>query len=95
MTTQFGKAIVSIDAGYNKMTEKNSEYIRDLERTYLESGRTQKSHSEGSNPGDVFYTDLSASYDVDTLNLLSASFGGRHHRPSHPHRNTHSQTDRN
>ena len=76
MTTQFGKAIVSIDAGYNKMTEKNSQSIRDMERTYLESGRTMKSHSEGSNPGDIFYTDLSASYDIDTLNLISASFGG-------------------
>ena len=43
MTTQFGKAIVSIDAGYNKMTEKSSESIRDTERTYLESGRTLKS----------------------------------------------------
>ena len=40
MTTQFGKAIFSIDAGYNKMTEKSSESIRDTERTYLESGRT-------------------------------------------------------
>ncbi len=76
MTTQFGKAILSIDAGYNKMTEKSSQSIRDTERTYLESGRTQKSHSEGSNPGDIFYTDLSASYDIDTLNLTSASFGG-------------------
>ena len=76
MTTQFGKAIFSIDAGYNKMTEKSSESIRDTERTYLESGRTLKSHSEGSNPGDIFYTDLSASYDIDTLNLISASFGG-------------------
>ncbi len=76
MTTQFGKAIVSIDAGYNKMTEESSESIRDTERTYLESGRTLKSHSEGSNPGDIFYTDLSASYDIDTLNLISASFGG-------------------
>ena len=58
MTTQFGKAIVSIDAGYNKMTEKSSESIRDTERTYLESGRTLKSHSEGSNPGDIFYTEM-------------------------------------
>lgn len=49
MTTQFGKTILSIDAGYNKMTEESSENIRDMERTYLESGRTQKSHSEGSN----------------------------------------------
>ena len=60
MTTQFGKAILSIDAGYNKMTEKSSENIRDMERTYLESGRTLKSHSEGSNPGDIFYTDLTS-----------------------------------
>ena len=31
MTTQFGKAIVSIDAGYNKMTEESSQSIRDME----------------------------------------------------------------
>ena len=43
MTTQFGKAIVSIDAGYNKMTEESSQSIRDMERTYLESGRYAQS----------------------------------------------------
>lgn len=42
MTTQIGKAILSIDAGYNKMTEKSSTNIQDTERTYLTSGRTMK-----------------------------------------------------
>lgn len=76
MTTQLGKAIFSIDAGYNKMSEKSSLSIRDMERNYLESGRTMKTHQEGSNPGHIFYTDLGASFDIDTLNLISASFGG-------------------
>ena len=33
-------------------------------------------HSEGTNPGGIHYTNLNASYDIDSLNLLSASFGG-------------------
>ena len=76
MTTQIGKAILSIDAGYNKMTEKSSTNIQDTERTYLTSGRTMKVHQEGSNPGHIFYADLGGSFDIDTLNLISASFGG-------------------
>lgn len=32
--------------------------------------------SEGSNPGGIHYTNLNASYDIDSLNLVSASFGG-------------------
>ena len=39
MTTQFGKAIVSIDAGYNKMTEKSSENIRDM-RNHIQKALT-------------------------------------------------------
>ena len=32
--------------------------------------------SAGSNPGHIHYANLNASYDLDSLNLLSASFGG-------------------
>ena len=34
------------------------------------------SQSDGTNPGSIHYADINASYDIDSLNLLSASFGG-------------------
>ncbi len=76
LTTQFGKAILSVDYGYNYMSKKSTTTNGYIERTFVESGNTQKIISESANPGYIHYADINASYDIDTLNLLSASFGG-------------------
>ena len=76
LATQFGKAIVSVDYGYNYMSKQATKNDGYIERTYVNSGNTQIVNTEGSNPGYVHYVDLNASYDIDTLNLLSASLGG-------------------
>ena len=76
LTTQFGKAILSVDYGYNNMSKKSTSTNGYVERTFVESGNTMIASSECSNPGYVHYADINASYDIDTLNLLSASFGG-------------------
>jgi len=76
LATQFGKAILSVDYGYNNMSKKSTTTNGYIERTFVESGNTQIISSENSNPGYIHYADINASYDIDTLNLLSASFGG-------------------
>ena len=76
LATQLGKAIVSVDYGYNRMTKKSTASEGFVERTFVESGNTQKVSQTSSNPGYIHYADINASYDIDTLNLLSASFGG-------------------
>ena len=76
LTTQFGKAIVSVDYGYNNMSKKSTTTNSYMERTFVESSNTQIISGESSNPGYIHYADINASYDIDTLNLLSASFGG-------------------
>ena len=76
LATQLGKTIVSIDYGYNCMTKKSTASDGYVERTFVESGNTQKVSQTSSNPGYIHYADINASYDIDTLNLLSASFGG-------------------
>ena len=76
LTGQMGKLLLSVDYGFSKMTEKNSYYRTEVDRTYLDTGNRMFSNSEGSNPGDIHYTNLNASYDIDSLNLISASFGG-------------------
>ena len=76
LATQLGKAIVSVDYGYNYMSRKITTSNGYVERTFVETGNTHKVSSESSNPGYVHYADINASYDIDTLNLLSASFGG-------------------
>lgn len=76
LTTQMGKAILSVDYGYNNMSKKMTANHGYTERTFLETGHTQQIVTEGKNPGHLHYMDLNASFDIDTLNLLSASFGG-------------------
>ena len=76
LTTQMGKAIISIDYGYDGMSSKDTESKNDMERNYVESGNKIKSWNKGSNPGYLHYVDVDASYDIDSLNLLSASLGG-------------------
>lgn len=76
LATQLGKAIVSVDYGYNYMSKKITENQGYVERLFVETGNIQQATQNGSNPGYVHYADINASYDIDTLNLLSASFGG-------------------
>ena len=75
-TGQMGKLLLSVDYGFSKMTDKNSYNRTEVDRTYLNTGNRMLSNSESSNPGDIHYTNLNASYDIDSLNLISASFGG-------------------
>ena len=76
LTGQMGKLLLSADYGFNKMSDKSSYNRSEVDRTYLDTGNRMLSSSEGSNPGSIHYADLNASYDIDSLNLLSASFGG-------------------
>jgi hypothetical protein len=76
LTGQTGKLLMSVDYGYGGMSSCATESRVDVDRTYLDTGSRMLSHSEGTNPGAIHYTNLNASYDIDSLNLLSASFGG-------------------
>ena len=76
LTGQMGQLLMSIEYGYGGMSCRETESITETDRTYLDTGNRMLTHSEGTNPGDVHYTNLNASFDIDSLNLLSASFGG-------------------
>ena len=76
LTGQMGKMLLSVDYGYGGMSSKSTENSQVTERTFFETGNHLMAQSAGSNPGHIHYANLNASYDLDSLNLLSASFGG-------------------
>ena len=76
LTGQVGPLLMSVDYGYGGMSSRETENMTETDRTYLNTGNRMLSHSEGTNPGNIHYTNLNASYDIDSLNLLSVSFGG-------------------
>ena len=76
ITGQAGKLLVSADGGYGSMSRKETENRNDVERIFVKTGDVLKTYYDGTSPGHVVFADINASYDIDTLNLLSASFGG-------------------
>ena len=76
LTGQLGKLLMSVDYGYGGMSSRETENSSHTERSFLDTGNKMLLHSDGSNPGGIHYTNLNASYDIDSLNLVSASFGG-------------------
>ena len=76
LTGQLGKLLMSVDYGYGGMSSRETENSTHTERSFLDTGNKMTLHSDGSNPGGIHYTNLNASYDIDSLNLISASFGG-------------------
>ena len=76
LTGQMGKLLMSVDYGYGGMSSRETENSTHTERSFLDTGNKMTLQSDGSNPGGIHYTNLNASYDIDSLNLISASFGG-------------------
>ena len=76
LTGQMGKMLMSVEYGYGGMSSRETENSTETSRTFLDTGNRMLSRSEGTNPGNIHYANLNASYDIDSLNLLSASFGG-------------------
>ena len=75
-TGQMGKLLTSVEYGYGGMSSRETESINDTNRQYLNTGNRMLAHSNGTNPGSIHYADINASYDIDSLKLVSASFGG-------------------
>ncbi len=74
--TQIGKVVASVNYGY---TNKNRHYdhnIMESEHTYASTGNSLYSHNETRGTFNFHYGNLSASWEPDTLNLVSLSFGG-------------------
>lgn len=76
LTSQIGKTIISVDYGYNKMSKKSTSSHKRSERQFKDTGNYLFGNSDSSNPGYLHYADIDASYEVDSLNLLTATFGG-------------------
>jgi len=73
LTTQLGKAIMSLDYGYNHMSKKSTSTHGYVERTFVESGNIMKSSSDGKNPGYIHYADLNASSSASHSHIALAN----------------------
>ena len=95
ITSQIGKVVTSINYGYQNQNRHRSHNIMESETNYLSSGNTLSSFNESRAKVNVHYGDLSASWEPDTLNLVSLSFGGFYYDYRGDGINNARMTDRN
>lgn len=81
LTAQTGRLTFSVDYGYMWSSKDATESHSNSETRYRESGQTLLNHSSQDGPVQLHWGNLSASYEIDSLNLLSATGGGWYVRP--------------
>ena len=94
IVTQIGKVVASVNYGY---TNKNRHYdhnTMESEHTYATTGNSLYSHNETRGTFNFHYGNLSASWEPDTLNLVSLSLGGYYYGHSADGLNNARMTDR-
>ena len=77
ITTQIGKFTTSLNYNFSTLGKANTSPYYNSEYTYTESGnRLTSSGSNEIKKGGFHYGNIEASYEIDTLNLITLSFGG-------------------
>lgn len=76
VTTQTGKLVTSLNYGIQHAGKRQERTTTCAETVYPASGERGLSDGFQQVNGNVNFVDLSASYDIDSLNLLSASLSG-------------------
>lgn len=76
VTAQHGKLVTSLNYGYRHQGRKGYHQNYDMTQIYTASGDTLQTIGDGNASVNVHYGNLEASYEADTLNLITASVGG-------------------
>lgn len=71
-----GKFTLGATGFYQKQTRRQFASEDETWRNYVDTGTTMYNLYRNKQPAWVYYLDLNASYEVDSLNLITASFGG-------------------
>ena len=76
LTTQAGKLTTTLNYGYNYMAPGNAGGQSETYRCFKDSNNEIFENTSSHNHGYVHYGNLESSLDIDTLNLVTLSFGG-------------------
>lgn len=75
LTTSFNDKLTA-SINYSYVNIGGYEQYHDHSYTYAETGNNETGSIEMKNPGHLHFASLDLSYEIDTLNLVTASFSG-------------------
>lgn len=76
LAAQIGKLVVSADYTFSRQSKKQTLYGNESTQYFEKTGNSLAVNSQGTNAGNVHFANVMASYDVDSLNLMTLSADG-------------------
>ena len=73
LTTKVGKLTTTVNYNYANQNKKQTENNREEVYNYVKTGEQKREYGANSTAATIHFGNISASYEIDSLNLLTAS----------------------
>ena len=73
LTTKVGKLTTAVNYNYMHQSRKQTENNREEVYNYVKTGEQKREYGTNSTAATIHFGNISASYEIDSLNLLTAS----------------------
>ena len=73
LTTKVGKLTTTVNYNYMNQSRKQTENYREEVYNYVKTGEQKHEYGTNSTAATIHFGNISASYEIDSLNLLTAS----------------------
>ena len=95
LTTKVGKLTTTINYNYMNQSRKQTENNREEVYNYIKTGEQKREYGTNSTAATIHFGNISASYEIDSLNLMTASANFFGYKADANTQNTNERWDKN
>ena len=95
LTTKVGKLTTTVNYNYMNQSRKRTENYREEVYNYVKTGEQKREYGTNSTAAILHFGNISASYEIDSLNLLTASTTFLGYKADANAQNTNERWDKN
>ena len=95
LTTKVGKLTTTVNYNYMHQSRKQTENYREEVYNYVKTGEQKREYGTNSTAAIIHFGNISASYEIDSLNLLTASINFFGYKADANTQNTNERWDKN
>ena len=95
LTTKVGKLTATVNYNYANQNKKQTENYREEAYNYVKTGEQKREYGTNSTAATIHFGNISASYEIDSLNLMTASANFFGYKADANTQNTNERWDKN
>ena len=95
LTTKVGKLTTTVNYNYANQNKKQTENYREDAYNYVKTGEQKHEYGTNSTAATIHFGNISASYEIDSLNLMTASANFFGYKADANTQNTNERWDKN